>query len=103
MKFLAGLALAVTVSQTAEAAEVRIVQSSDSYTVEELERAVDAFRIACPRLGSEWWPEFTEITVETSAEYAAHRLGRGWKTNIHLALRIPDETDLIPASTSEAG
>lgn len=103
MRAFLGLMIAVLVHPADDATEVRIVRKSDVYSVAELKRAVEAFRLACPRLRLEWWPEFTDILVETSEEYADHRLALGWATNIHLALRVPDHPVGIPGVIDEIG
>jgi hypothetical protein len=84
--------------------ESPIVVSGSGYSREEVDRAITLFRQACKPLGDErYWSELVEVKVETGAEYAPHRLARGWSTGLHLMLRVPDRPTRIPTYDDSTG
>lgn len=76
---------------------------SSRVSQEDLDRALQIFRRACTPLGGAYWRDVEAVRVEVRDEYADHRLGRGWKTEIAIAVVLPDELNVIPSYDDRVG
>lgn len=84
--------------------EPPLVMSGNGYSREEVDHAIALFRQSCKPLGDEpYWSELVEIKVDTGVEFAPHRLERGWSTEFHLMLRVPDRPTRIPTFDDSIG
>lgn len=84
-------------------AEIRINVKAAGYTNSDAITALDLFRRNCRPLGDEFWDDIVDAEVEITEETAPYRLQRGWKTNIHLALKYSETPLHGPSFASGAG
>lgn len=96
--------LIVSGGSSALGGEPPVIVSGSGFSRGEVDRAIALFRQACKPLGDErYWSELIDVKVQTGAEYAPHRLERGWVTGLHLMLRVPDRPTRIPTYDDSIG
>jgi hypothetical protein len=98
---LAAALIASTLSARAD--DITVVVNVEGYSEADAITALNTFRQNCRPLGDQFWNDVTEARVEVDEETANHRLSRGWKANVHLALKYADNPQVGPATASEAG
>lgn len=100
---LIAIALSSLISlSSATLAEPRIEIQGSEYDADLIAQIVTDFLAECPRL-KKGVTDIRTIKVKTSSEYAEHRLKRGWKTNIHISIALPDKLDALPAFDDRVG
>lgn len=81
---------------------VAIKMQSSLVARDAVEKAVAAFKEACSPL-NEHWRDVKEIRVDVTDEFADHRLKRGWKAYVHVAVRLSEDPATLPAANDQAG
>lgn len=92
---------AIMSAATARAEPTIEIKGSD-FDRPTIQRIVDVFMQACPRLRN-GQSDIQTIRIETNAEYAEHRLKRGWKTGIHIAIPLPQTLQTLPEFDDRVG
>lgn len=88
---------ALSFATCAHADDPKISIKSEGYTRDDAIVAVEVFRRHCKPLGDQFWSDIEEVSVEIFDEYAPHRLEKGWKHTVHLALKYSDNPKSGPA------
>jgi len=81
---------------------VNITINDDALKQEDVGRAIEIFKRACTPL-NRYWADIQTIDVEVSREFADFRLEKGWKANVHVMVRVPDNPRLVPRSDRRIG
>jgi hypothetical protein len=97
-----GFLLIGFVKASAQVPVVNITIKAEPLKREDVGRAIEIFKRACTPL-NRYWTDIQTIDVEVSPEFADFRLEKGWKANIHVMIRVPDNPRLIPRSDSRIG
>lgn len=79
-----------------------IVSIGEKLSSASTQQIVDAFYISCPILDNARI-DIEEIKVDISPEFSDERLSHGWSQNVHLALKLANETQILPAFSEEFG
>lgn len=88
-------ALACASPALAATPPIEITQTDPSIPEGEIREAVRVFLENCSPLNG-YLADFQTIKVRTGREFADHRLSRGWKTDIHITLTVPDQPRYVP-------
>ena len=89
--------------QAVQAASSVTVDNQTSMSGADIDRAFDIFKRNCSPL-DRYWSDIQTVRITVRTEYGAdHRLAKGWKTAIHLAIVVPQNPRLIPAANNRVG
>lgn len=95
--------LVVLTSANSEARDIKISVKAPEYRTEYVEAIINRFREACQPLGTEFWDDVEEVSVDIRTEVAQARLDRGWSTSFSLALKYSNNPSRGPSYASGTG
>ena len=83
--------------------DLKISIRAAGYSEADVRAALTVFRNACRPLGTEFWDDVEEVTVNIQKEVADHRLARGWDPSFQLALKYAENPKRGPSFASGTG
>ncbi|MCQ1836223.1 hypothetical protein [Neorhizobium galegae] len=102
-RFIVFALTSFAVAGTASAEQLQVTIKAGRITKADVVEAVRIFREKCRPLGDAAWEDVTKVEADVFEEYAGHRLKRGWKYTLHLAVHYADAPKVGPAFSEEAG
>ncbi|WP_349507230.1 hypothetical protein [Agrobacterium pusense] len=93
----------VLAAANSEAGDIKISVKAPENRKEYVEAVIERFREACRPLGTEFWDDVEEVSVDIKTEVAQARLDRGWSTSFSLALKYSNNPSRGPSYASGTG
>lgn len=85
------------------ASDIKVTREGTDYQTANAEAAIELFRKSCRPLGTDFWNDIENVSVEIKKEVAPARLKRGWNTSFHVAIKYAEKPAKGPVFASEAG
>lgn len=95
--------IAALLATIANASEISVTREGADYQTVNVEAAIAQFRKSCRPLGTDFWKDIENVSVEIKKEVVPARLKRGWNTSFHVSLKYADRPASGPVFASEAG
>lgn len=95
----AGIVASVTllVATACLAGDMKVSVETPEFDKAKAPAIIEAFKDACRPLGSDYWDDIEEVSLEVKKEVVSDRQSRGWTTSFHLALKYSEHPTHGPA------